>query len=231
MVGFLWIFPAAFAYCELREYNRLLSDKSFNIKSTKELSGLKAKIKIKVFTDMLQSISFVHTALFIIIGLMLLYDDMKNSHIIAISIFCVIISNAFTFLYMPKCEKLMMDGFDKGYKKVYKEFVKSINKLYKQAGKNIFKQMLISLFIILTLIIPIGMAIIMISIFIYGKMCVLAMLFTNIAIIMFMSIFAAVIHHVSNFATMADEKRRNLSFEVIATVAVYLYFFGDKESK
>ncbi|MDR1284775.1 MAG: hypothetical protein LBJ88_01070 [Campylobacteraceae bacterium] len=231
VVGFLWIFPAAFGYYELRKYNRLFVNRSFGVKSTKELLEIKTKIKIEIFADILQNISFAHTILFILISLMLLYDDARHNHMIIFGVFCVIILNAFTYLNMPKYEKLLMSSFNRGYKKISKDFFKSINELYKKIERDIFKKIIISLFIALAFMIPMGMVITVLATFICNEEYILAMFFINIAIITFMSMFAASIYYVSNLVVSKNEKRHDLSFEVLSTVVICLYFFGSKESK
>ncbi|MDR1460277.1 MAG: hypothetical protein LBI78_01345 [Campylobacteraceae bacterium] len=227
-VGFLWMFPVALACHKLRKYNRLFLDRSFGVKSLQELSKIKAKVRIEIFADILQNISFVHTILFTIISLMFLYDGSKHNGIIIFGIFCAIVLNAFTYLLIPKYEELLISSFGNGYKKIGKELVKSIKKLCQKREKNTLKKIMTSLFIIFAFIISMGISITVITMFICDKEYILAMFFTSITIIMFISTFAAVIYYILNLAV---EKKHDLSFEIMTTVAICLYFFGNKDDE
>jgi hypothetical protein len=197
-----------------------------NVKSLEELKGIKTKIEIEILMDILQHISFVYTMLIVIIGSISLYHD-ERCNIIIFCICCTVILNAFTHLNLPKYKKLLLNTNGKAKCRL----VKCVNNLYKKIKKVTLNKIIAAVFILFVFMIPMGMAIFITTIFIYHEEYVLTVLFLGIAIIMMISMFAAMIYYASNFSETISERNVSHLSEVVTVMAIYLYLFGNKNEK
>jgi hypothetical protein len=221
------VLPAVFIYFKLLKYNKLVLNLSVNLKSKTKLKEVKNKAGTKIYISILQNISFIYTILIIAIGLRSLYNYNDHNIVIIFGIFCAVILDAFSHFNLPKYEKLLLS---KG-ERVKRAPIKSISNLYKEAAKVALNKMVISLFILLGVIMPTGMVVTTIAMFIYYQEYILTLLFAGIAIIMFVSLFVAMIYYISNLSFAMNEKKDDYSLGVITVVVFCLYYFGDKNKE
>jgi MFS family permease len=208
----------------LLKYNALLTKQNIPSKPQENLSKIKRDIKIKISVDILKILTFIYMILFITISSTALYDDTQHNDIIYFSMFFSVILSGFTYFYLPKYEKLLIGGlfeYEKGQKQ-------NINKPVKKISLTTMVKNIVAMFVVMMLM---TMAIATIIVLIYCKQYVLAILFTGIVIIMSMALFAALIGFMSNLYTTTNENQKGHTLENITTIAIYLYFFGNKNNR